>query len=214
MPIFQTGDGSSEITTNVGLELIEEVWFKSALIQALSLMCNDANWTVQGSATIGFARDKSVEMLNSLQIGVPLVQVGTIVMFAADAEPEGWLICDGGIYDTADYPELYALIGDTFGVAGTGEFKVPDFRNRSPYGAHIPNIEVGEKAGSETHILTEAEIPAHTHTTPQGFQGAGTRASATGGAGLATVSGSTGGGGAHNNLHPVMGITFLIYAGG
>lgn len=63
---------------------------------------------------------------------------------------------------------------------------------------------IGETGGEKTHILTTAEMPAHTHTrgvsgTSGGF-GLLDNAAASSSGNIAT--GSTGGDGAHNNLQP------------
>lgn len=45
----------------------------------------------------------------------------------------GWLYCDGGYYNPADYPALYQVIGTTYGsklVGGITYFRLPDMRNR------------------------------------------------------------------------------------
>jgi hypothetical protein len=45
----------------------------------------------------------------------------------------GWLYCDGGYYDPADYPALYEVIGTSYGsksVGGVVYFRLPDMRNR------------------------------------------------------------------------------------
>jgi microcystin-dependent protein len=56
------------------------------------------------------------------------VPPGTILMFGSDTAPDGYLFCDGQPYLQTDYPELYAVIGTTFGAGGgAGQFQVPQF---------------------------------------------------------------------------------------
>ena len=64
---------------------------------------------------------------------------------------------------------------------------------------------LGLAGGAETHTLTEAEMPAHTHphTGPNSAQAADS-GSNVGGQPQAQTTSSTGGGGAHNNLQPTI----------
>lgn len=50
---------------------------------------------------------------------------GTIAGFAGTTPPQGWLLCDGAEYNSQDYPDLYAVIGTTYG-GSSGSFQVPD----------------------------------------------------------------------------------------
>ena len=61
--------------------------------------------------------------------------VGMITSFGMETPPDGWHICNGGEYSLASYPELYAVIGTTWGelTDGSGDtgdthFRVPDLR--------------------------------------------------------------------------------------
>jgi len=63
--------------------------------------------------------------------------VGMITMFAGTLSdiPPGWLPCEGGEVLQTAFPQLYTLIGTTFGTAGTsGYFVLPNFKNRVPVG--------------------------------------------------------------------------------
>jgi microcystin-dependent protein len=51
--------------------------------------------------------------------------VGTIIMRADSAIDDGWLLCDGSYVSTTDYPELYALLGTTYGSLVGSTFKLP-----------------------------------------------------------------------------------------
>jgi hypothetical protein len=60
-----------------------------------------------------------------------LVPAGTIMPHAAvnlttgAGVPTGWLLCDGGLYNSNDYPALFSTIGNRYGFSGT-QFRVPD----------------------------------------------------------------------------------------
>ena len=62
------------------------------------------------------------------------IPVGSIMPFAsAGNSPSGWLLCNGQTVATASYPQLYAVIGSTYGGDATN-FKVPDLINKAIYG--------------------------------------------------------------------------------
>ena len=53
--------------------------------------------------------------------------LGTVLSFAGSNAPNGYLLCDGKSYAVADYEDLYAVIGNTYG-GDTENFNVPDYR--------------------------------------------------------------------------------------
>ena len=81
-------------------------------------------------------------------------------MYGGSAAPADWLLCDGSAVSRTTYSGLFAIIGTTYGVGdGSTTFNVPDMRSR------IPRVDTrGSTGGAETHVLTEAEMPAHTHS--------------------------------------------------
>lgn len=56
---------------------------------------------------------------------MPLVPVGGIISFAGSTLPEGFLLCDGSEVVQSDYSKLHAVIGNTYGTAAPGYFKLP-----------------------------------------------------------------------------------------
>lgn len=148
---------------------------------------------------------------------------GEIKMWSGSTAPAGYLLCDGTTYTGATYPDLFALIGTTYGAGAAGTFKVPDMRGRVPMGVGTSDAadgtlnSLGQKRGAETHTLSQTQMPAHTHTT--GFDLPVTDNTATtgtagrlvgAGVDLNITSSSTGGGAAHNNLQPSTGVNFII----
>jgi microcystin-dependent protein len=73
---------------------------------------------------------------------------------------------------------LFALLGTTYGGNGTTNFNLPDLQGRMPLhagaGANLPVYVQGQKAGNESIILTQQQMPMHTHVatfTPSGGGG-------------------------------------------
>ena len=90
------------------------------------------------------------------------VPPGTIAMHAG-ARPNGWLTCNGSAVSRATYPDLFAVIGTTYGPGdGSTTFNLPDLRDRFALGA-TSTRRAGATGGAETHTLTEAEMPTHGH---------------------------------------------------
>lgn len=56
------------------------------------------------------------------------VPVGTILPFAGSSIPAGWLECAGQVLSRTTYPDLFAVIGTTYGAATSETFNLPDLR--------------------------------------------------------------------------------------
>jgi microcystin-dependent protein len=135
--------------------------------------------------------------LNSLQTKIDNIAVvasgipvGFIGMWSGSALniPTGWTLCDG-----------------TNGA--------PDLRNRFILGAGS-TYTVGAVGGEETHKLTVAEMPSHTHQTGIYVGGSsGGSACAFGnsvGPNAYITNTSSGSNGAHNNMPPYFALCFIM----
>jgi microcystin-dependent protein len=88
--------------------------------------------------------DAAVAKINS-------VPIGTIVPYAADEPPEGWLKCDGSKVSRTTYSALFAKIGTKYGSGdGSETFDLPNFIDKTFWGgassgtykaAGLPNIK-------------------------------------------------------------------------
>ncbi|HEY8190920.1 MAG TPA: tail fiber protein [Alphaproteobacteria bacterium] len=143
--------------------------------------------------------------------------VGVISMWPAAAAPTDWLLCQGQSLLRADYADLFAVIGTTYGAADGTHFTLPDLKGRFPVGKSAVDTEydaLGETGGEKTHTLIASEMPAHTHSYPNdagsGAPGSGNAVAYGGGQGGAHSSSSAGGDGAHNNLPPYIALNFII----
>ena len=90
------------------------------------------------------------------------IPVGTIAMFGAERDPEGWLRCDGRLLDRNAYAKLFAVIGTTHGFTSSSNFRLPDIRERSVVGSGT-KYSIGDKGGNATVTLSINQMPAHTH---------------------------------------------------
>jgi len=91
-------------------------------------------------------------------------RVGDYKMSAQKQDHDNWFICDGREVNRSEYPELFALIGTDCGAGnGTTTFNLPDFRNKTMWGANgnlnstltsgLPNI-TGEINGNLVYSST------------------------------------------------------------
>lgn len=90
------------------------------------------------------------------------IPVGTIALFGAERDPEGWLRCDGRLLDRNAYAKLFAVIGTTHGFTNSSNFRLPDIRERSVVGSGT-KYSIGDKGGNATVTLSINQMPAHTH---------------------------------------------------
>ena len=181
------------------------------------------------------------------------IPVGTISPYAGTSAPANWLLCDGSPVSRATYAALFAVTGTAYGAGdGSTTFNVPDLRGRvlagkdnmggtaanrlTSGGSGITGTTLGAAGGAETHTLTTAQMPSHSHG---GATGLGTGpleltdgrnlvyTNAAAGTGtFGTTPGTSnlqvephthpispeGGGGAHNNAQPTLVTSYIIKA--
>jgi len=89
-----------------------------------------------------------------------LVPAGTLLMYGGASTPSGYLLCDGASVLVANYPDLFAAIGYSWGGGGAN-FSVPDMAQKGPYGPG-GGRSVADTDGSETVNI------AHTHSFSDG----------------------------------------------
>lgn len=173
--------------------------------------------------------------------------VGAVIDYAGSSAPEGWLMCYGQSLAKSLYPDLFAVIGSTYGST-TDDFNLPDLRGRvvaaadnmGGTAASRLSLVLGQGGGEQAHVLTTAELAAHSHTGSTNVDGAhnhdmqgytGARNNGGGQAGVTDVGTATlsqtatdgahshafttdqaGSGSAHNNVQPTFVLNKIIKA--
>jgi microcystin-dependent protein len=153
--------------------------------------------------------------------------MGTIISFAGNFAPRGWMFCNGQLISISQNTALFSILGTTYGGNGTTNFALPDLRGRAPIGtgqgAGLSSIQLGEMSGSETVTLLASQLPAHTHTMPAStgaqttnrptgaYQAAGNSYStATPDVATGPSNAPSGGGQPHDNRSPYLGMNYII----
>jgi microcystin-dependent protein len=138
---------------------------------------------------------------------------GMIMAFAAAVTPAGFLLCNGAAVSRVEFKDLFNVIGTTWGAGdGSTTFNVPDLRSRvlvcEGQEAGLSDWSVNERYGTESHVLSAAEMPVHAHT------GGGSVGGVTDAPG-SHIHAPTGGGGYVVSYHPSsLYLTTVTYSDG
>jgi microcystin-dependent protein len=210
----------------------DDLHWLAAFAGALLLLADVDNWEQYGSVTPQEAADKWAEVFYAYQSapdcpsqpGGIMLPVGSIFLWTDDStEPDYCLFCRGQACAEENYPELFAVIGYTFGNPFPGYFQLPDLRGRVPVGegqgTGLTYRALAEVGGEEDHALSAAEMPVHHH--PAATEGdrfyyrrAGTVSNQTVSGSYqyptALVTGDAGGDEEHNNMQPWLGLAYVI----
>jgi microcystin-dependent protein len=182
--------------------------------------------------------------------------VGSVVAYAGSAAPSGWLLCTGQAVSRTSFAALYAALGGAGSPYGQGDgsttFNVPDLRGRVIAGVDAGGVRLGggpaggitgaaslaAVGGEQAHVLTIAELAAHSHAVSDpshnhglagGFTGlvglggpagsqlqggtpVGATVDATGllNSGTGITIGNSGSNNTHNNLQPTLILNYII----
>ena len=179
-------------------------------------------------------RDASITLskIEPAALLVLLMPPASIIPYAGNMPPQGWLMCDGGVVDADTYPALFAAIGTTYGGDGAPHFNLPDLRGRAIFGIgslgnttdthgrigqdpFAPTIILGGTGGEQKHQTTLAETANHDHEQQTSANSsAASYAPGYGGqwdyAYRGVKTKAVGGGQAHNTMPPFILLTYLI----
>jgi microcystin-dependent protein len=78
--------------------------------------------------------------------------IGLVVPFAGNIVPANFLQCNGQTVPISAYPQLYSLLGTTYGGDGVNTFALPNLTGRIPVGTG-GNFSIGQIMGSDTITL-------------------------------------------------------------
>ena len=184
-------------------------------------------------------KEKISQLVRHQQIEVS--PAGSIVAFAGETPPSGWLLCDGRQYSSLTYPELYDVVREKYAPEDEKQFLIkrnnasvlektfylPDLRGRVIVGVDggvgrlTSNSTLGASGGEENVTLVLNHIPIHDHVlkcSPQTQLGGPYPGDiiVPRGSPRAThdrCTDSSGGGQPHNNMQPYQVLNYIINTG-
>lgn len=148
------------------------------------------------------------------------IPVGVVLQFSGKDTmiPDGFLICDGSSLLRTDYPDLFNVIGTTYGSVDNTHFNLPNIKGKTIVSLDSNDNDfnkLGKTVGEKTHSLTTDELPSmDVHMTKDAWfdkggleaGGAANRrvvaGGATGGDTSYIIGTVNGGNQPHNNIQP------------
>lgn len=164
--------------------------------------------------------------------------LASVTLFAGNFAPKSWALCQGQLLAISQNTALFSLVGVTYGGDGRVTFALPDLRGRAVVGVGQmiggSTYDPGQMEGTETTTLNISQMAAHVHSasvtiSPSASTNAGT--SSPSGAVYANTTenlynptadssmapypatlttGATGKNLPFSNLHPVLGMNYII----
>ena len=102
-----------------------------------------------------------------------VLPVGTILPYGSETLPTDgkFLPCDGTEVDRDEYPDLFDIIGVSYGLpSSSGKFKLPNLKGRVAQGCGTGSdgtttcsFTLGYGGGEYSHQLATSEMPRHSH---------------------------------------------------
>lgn len=163
---YQVFDQTSGGTVTVNTYPRDQVWWGS------TERMDVAGLTVPTTADFSAGGSTLAALLNTA------VPAGTVVMWATDTPPSGWLECNGSSLLRATYAGLFTAIGTVYGAADSTHFNLPDLRGRFMRGwdnskgtdpdaaTRTAVTATGATMTAGDHVGTEQDnqIQSHRHT--------------------------------------------------
>lgn len=140
---------------------------ESALFGAILLLAQAHNWEQVGDLTPEQTALTWFDCAWRLKHGERCPVVGQIILSCDANTPERYLPCDGQACAPETYPELFAVLGYTFGTGDDDTFLLPNLQGRVALGTGVfdesTEYDLGATGGANTVELSGAEVGQHNH---------------------------------------------------
>lgn len=95
-----------------------------------------------------------------------VLPTGSIMPWASQNIPVGFLLCDGQIYNISDYPALADILGKGFGGDGINTFAVPNLQGKAVFGYQAGDSHFGAlgKSGGSASMVGDGIVSGNVDT--------------------------------------------------
>ena len=176
--------GGGNLSSNLTLSIDSATTSKKGAVQLTNSVTSTSTTLAASAAAVKAAYDKARSSA---------VLVGDIVIRPVHNIPGNYLECNGAAISRTTYPELFAVIGTTFGQGnGSTTFNLPDYRGEFLRGwDHGRGVDAGRGVGS----WQADEFKAHSHTFKyENTRGSGSNGASNGNSSFGELSTSVEGG--------------------
>jgi microcystin-dependent protein len=124
----------------------------------------------------------------------PANVMATVRLFAGTFAPFNAPLAQGQLQNIASNTALFSLLQNTYGGNGTTTYALPNLTGTAAVHAGTGPFLLGQQSGVQNQTLTQAQLPAHTHSVP----------------GSPNPTGSTGGSQPFDNRQPSLGLNYIV----
>lgn len=142
------------------IRIPRDINYIAAVNDVLAYLAKEGVWIEDGGVSELEAR--AAMSLMWYEYSESYCMIGSIVPVVLENLPDYMLPCDGSSHNRVDYPDLYDMLESAY-VDDADTFHTPDLRGLTVIGADT-TYPVDSTGGEAEHTLTEAEMPAHSHT--------------------------------------------------
>ena len=241
---FSSSNNATKLSFKTGAS--ETATEKMALSSAGVLSA--INLDISGDVDVDGTLETDALTIGGVALTAASLPAGAITIYAGSSAPTGYLMCDGSNVSRTTYATLFSAISTTYGSGdGSSTFGIPDIRGRvvagkessstlltSAVNGDINGGTLGDTGGSQSHTLTNSQLPEHTHlplrtgeannasgTSVEGLSRSGTGSAATTASDYSGTAGemvnpdrtAVTGGQAHNNVQPTIILNYIISIG-
>lgn len=133
------------------------------MLGAIQELTKPENWEEFGDMSVDDTVAYMWQVYESYFSQCETNMIGEVKIWPLDTIPTGWTLCDGSLHFPSEYPELYAVIGDTYGFI-KGRFRLPNYKGYFVRGRDSAvDGDISLSHGSNTSDVPGDVVGQHSH---------------------------------------------------